>query len=102
MLQHTCVLQGLLIHWLQRAICASLTLPEWEQSHKSPLVSMEDALDRAKMSEEQPNTNTLPTTGIQVSDNHYHHHCISDCNGASNSASIKPQATATASQGSSP
>lgn len=89
-LQHTCVLQDHLIHWLQRAICASLTLPEWEQSHKSPLVSMEDALDRPKISEEQPNSNTLPTTGIQVSDNHYHHHYISDSNGAPNSASITP------------
>lgn len=58
-LQHTCVLLDLLIHWLQRAICASFTLPKWEHSHKSPLVSMEDAPD-SKMSEEQPNTTTLP------------------------------------------
>lgn len=65
MLQQTCVLQDL-IHWLQRAICASLTLPEWKQAHKSPLVSMEDALVRAKVSEEQPNTNIYLPLGYKL------------------------------------
>lgn len=38
---------------------ASLTLPEWEYSHPSPLVSMGDALEKARKSGEEPNINTV-------------------------------------------
>lgn len=44
----------------------------------------------------------LSTTRIQINNNHYDHHCISDGNAASNSASIKSDGTTTASQGTPP